>query len=122
MKICGIIPARYGSTRLPGKVLADIAGKPMVQHIYERAGKSRALDRLVVATDDDRIFDVVKRFGGEAVKTSPAHPSGTDRVAEAARIIKADAADIILNIQCDQPLFEFGMIDEIVAPVRTDPE
>jgi 3-deoxy-manno-octulosonate cytidylyltransferase (CMP-KDO synthetase) len=120
MKVFGIIPARYGSTRLPAKVLADIAGKPMIQHVYERARQSRSLDRLVVATDDDRIYGRVVKFGGEAVKTSPHHPSGTDRAAEAAAILGAREADLIVNIQGDQPLFEPGMVDEIVNPFRED--
>jgi 3-deoxy-manno-octulosonate cytidylyltransferase (CMP-KDO synthetase) len=120
MKVYGIIPARYGSTRLPAKVLADIAGRPLIQHVYERARLSPSLDRLVVATDDDRVFQRVKSFGGEVVKTSPAHPSGTDRVAEAARILEAGEKDLVVNIQGDQPLFESGMIDEIVSPFRED--
>mgnify|MGYP001042931198 CR=1 FL=1 len=122
MKIYGIIPARYCSTRLPAKVLADIGGKPMIQHVYERARHSPSLDRLVVATDDERIFERVRNFGGEAVKTSPTHPSGTDRVAEAAQILRAEEADLIVNIQADQPLFEPGMIDEVVGPFRLDPD
>jgi len=121
MVVFGIIPARYGSTRLPGKVLAEIAGKPMIQHVYERARRSGSLDRLVVATDDDRIYRRVKEFGGEAVRTSPEHPSGTDRAAEAAQILGAGERDLIVNIQADQPLFEPGMVDEIVAPFREDP-
>ena len=120
MKVYGIIPARYGSTRLPAKVLADIAGKPLIQWVYERARKSPYLDRLVVATDDKRIADRVKSFGGEALETSPAHPSGTDRVCEAARILRAQEKDLIVNIQGDQPLFESGMIDEVVGPLRDD--
>jgi len=120
MKIYGIIPARYGSTRLEAKVLADISGKPMIQRVYERARHSPSLDRLIVATDDDRIYDRVKGFGGEVLKTSPTHPSGTDRVAEAARIIGARDSDLIVNIQGDQPLFEAGMMDEIVGPFRED--
>jgi 3-deoxy-manno-octulosonate cytidylyltransferase (CMP-KDO synthetase) len=122
MKVYGIIPARYGSTRLPAKVLADIAGKPMIQHVYERARQSRSLDRLVVATDDDRIYKRVFGFGGEAVTTSPLHPSGTDRAAEAAGILGARETDLIVNIQADQPLFEPGMVDEIVTPFRQDPD
>jgi 3-deoxy-manno-octulosonate cytidylyltransferase (CMP-KDO synthetase) len=122
MKVYGIIPARYGSTRLPGKILADISGKPMVQHVYERARQSRSLDRLVVATDDHRIFQRVGEFGGEAVKTSPHHSSGTDRVAEAAGILGVHDSDLIVNIQGDQPLFEPGMVDEIVGPFRADPD
>jgi len=120
MKVIGIIPARYGSTRLPAKILADIEGKPMIQRVYERARRSPSLDRLVVATDDDRIFDRVQSFGGEALKTSPAHPSGTDRVAEAAQVLGAEEPDVIVNIQGDQPLFEPGMIDEVVGPFRGD--
>ena len=122
MEVYGIIPARYGSTRLPGKILADIAGKPMIQHVYERARQSRSLGRVVVATDDDRIYHRVIEFGGEAVKTSPQHPSGTDRVAEAANILGAKEADLIINIQGDQPVFEPGMVDEIVGPFRKDPD
>jgi 3-deoxy-manno-octulosonate cytidylyltransferase (CMP-KDO synthetase) len=122
MKVCGIIPARYGSTRLPAKVLADIAGKPLIQRVYERAKDSASLDRLVVATDDDRVCRCVESFGGEVLKTSPSHPSGTDRVAEAAQILKVEGRDLIINIQADQPLFEPGMIDEIVAPFRSGPD
>jgi len=121
MKVYGIIPARYGSTRLPAKVLADIAGKPLIQWVYERARKSPSLDRLIVATDDERIAERVKSFKGEVLQTSPTHPSGTDRVCEAARMIQARNEDLIVNIQGDQPLFESGMIDEIVNPLREDP-
>lgn len=122
MKVFGIIPARYGSTRLPGKILADIGGKPMIQHVYERARRSPALDRLTVATDDDRVYRKVLDFGGEAVKTSPHHPSGTDRAAEAAQILGAKERDLIVNIQGDQPLFEPGMVEEIIGPFRDDPD
>lgn len=118
MKVYGIIPARYGSTRLPGKILADIAGRPMIQHVYERARQSRSLDRLIVATDDDRIFHRVSEFGGEVLYTSPRHPSGTDRVAEAAEALGARDSDLIVNLQGDQPLFEPGMVDEIVTPFK----
>ena len=121
MRVFGIIPARYGSTRLPAKVLADIAGKPLIQRVYERARRSPSLDQLVVATDDQRIYDRVKSFGGEVLLTSAAHPSGTDRVCEAARSLKVQDEDLIVNIQGDQPFFEPGMIDEVVAPLRQDP-
>jgi 3-deoxy-manno-octulosonate cytidylyltransferase (CMP-KDO synthetase) len=121
MKVWGIIPARYGSSRLPGKILLEIAGKPMIQWVYERARRSLSLDRLVVATDDDRIFDCVNGFGGEALPTSPAHLSGTDRVAEAAQKLKVKDEDLVVNIQGDQPLFEPAMIDEVVEPFRQDP-
>ena len=122
MKVYGIIPARYGSARLPGKVLADLGGKSMIQHVYERARRSSSMDRLTVATDDERIYQKVLDFGGEAVKTSPHHPSGTDRAAEAARVLGAKEKDLIVNIQGDQPLFEPGMVDEIVGPFRNDPD
>ena len=121
MKVYGIIPARYASTRLPAKVLSEIGGKPMIQHVYERARQSLSLHRLIVATDDDRVYRKVLEFGGEAVKTSPHHPSGTDRAAEAAQVLGAEENDLIVNIQGDQPLFEAGMVDEIVAPFHEDP-
>lgn len=121
MKVWGIIPARYGSSRLPGKILSEIAGKPMIQWVYERARQSLSLNRLIVATDDSRIFACVSGFGGEALHTSPAHPSGTDRVAEAAQKLEVKDEDLIVNIQGDQPLFEPAMIDEVVGPFREDP-
>lgn len=117
MNIAAIIPARYASTRLPGKPLLDIAGKPMVQHVYERAQKAELVNRVLVATDDRRIFDAVKKFGGEAVMTSEAHKSGTDRLAEVAGGLKSD---IIVNIQGDEPLIEPEMIDEAIRPLCDD--
>ncbi len=109
--ILGVIPARYGSTRLPGKALARINGKPMIQHVWEGATKAERLDRLLVATDDQRIVDAVKSFGGEAVMTAPELPSGTDRVWAAA---KTTSADVILNIQGDEPLLEAALVDQLV--------
>src|SRR5690242_1239937 len=103
MGVVAIIPARYGSTRLPGKPLALIGGKPMIQHVYESASKARCLDRVLVATDDRRIEDTVRQFGGEAIITSKAHTSGTDRLAEVTRKIKADW---IVNVQGDLPFIE----------------
>jgi 3-deoxy-manno-octulosonate cytidylyltransferase (CMP-KDO synthetase) len=100
MKIAGIIPARYASTRFPGKPLALIAGKPMIQHVWERA--SEVLDELWVATDDDRIAAVVRSFGGRAVMTSSDHPSGTDRCCEAMELA-ASEAHAVINIQGDEP-------------------
>ena len=94
--ITGVIPARYGSSRFPGKVLAEIAGKPMIQWVYERASRSKMLDQLFVAVDDARVLDCVRGFGGNAVMTGPDHQSGTDRIAEAVEQIQAD---IIVNIQ-----------------------
>lgn len=115
MKTIGVIPARYKSTRLPAKPLADILGKPMVQHVYENAKKARHLDSVVVATDDERIFAVVNAFGGDVVMTSPEHASGTDRVAEVAA--GSDAA-LIVNVQGDEPLLDPAMIDECVQALK----
>jgi len=116
MKVLGVIPARYASTRFKGKALADILGKPMIQHVYERAGKAETLDGLTVATDDQRIFDVVKGFGGQVTMTGQ-HPTGTDRIAEIAR--NSDA-EILVNVQGDEPLIEPAMIDEVVEPLLKD--
>src|SRR5215471_12030942 len=90
MAVVAIIPARYGSTRLPGKPLADIGGKPMIQRVYESTYKAKILDRVLVATDDRRVEEAVKSFGGEVMMTSKDHVSGTDRLAEAARKIRAE--------------------------------
>ncbi len=119
MKAAGIIPARYHSTRLEGKPLVDIVGKPMVQRVYESARKSSTLEQVIVATDDVRIQRVVEAFGGTAVLTSSAHPTGTDRVAEVARFLDAD---IVVNIQGDEPFIHPGMIDEVVTPLLDDPQ
>jgi 3-deoxy-manno-octulosonate cytidylyltransferase (CMP-KDO synthetase) len=113
-----IIPARFASTRLPGKPLADILGKPMVQHVYERARRARRVDRVLVATDDERIAAAVRGFGGEVVLTSPHHPTGTDRLAEAAR---GEDASVIVNVQGDEPLLDPGAIDSAVAGLDGDP-
>jgi len=116
MKVLGVIPARYASTRFEGKALADILGKPMIQRVYERAINAKTVNELVVATDDQRIFDTVKNFGGKVIMTSQ-HPTGTDRIAEVAR--NSDT-DIIVNIQGDEPLIEPAMIDEAVQPLLDD--
>lgn len=116
MKVVGIIPARYNSSRFKGKALADICGKPMIQHVYEQAKKSRLLNNLIVATDDRRIYNAVINFGGKAVLTKM-HSSGTDRIAEAAGKIKAD---IIVNIQGDEPLISSRMIDSAVSRFKKD--
>ncbi|MEA3478589.1 MAG: 3-deoxy-manno-octulosonate cytidylyltransferase [Bacteroidota bacterium] len=115
--VIGVIPARYGSSRFRGKVLAEIAGKPMIQWVYERASQSKMLDQLFVAVDDPRVLKCVEGFGGKAVMTKGEHQSGTDRIAEAVEQIPAD---IIVNIQGDQPLFDPGMIDEAVHPMLED--
>jgi len=106
--IIGVIPARYGSTRFPGKPLAIIAGKPMIQHVYERTVRAGLLSRVVVATDDERIKRAVENFGGEAVMTSPEHPSGTDRVAEAAEKL---GGSHYVDIQGDEPLIDPAYVD-----------
>lgn len=111
-EILGVIPARYASSRFPGKPLVPIAGKPMLQHVWERAGRSRLLSRLVVATDDDRILRAAKEFGADARMTDPGHPSGTDRAAEVA---SRDPSAIIVNIQGDEPLIEPEAIDAAVG-------
>ncbi|MBI5207421.1 MAG: 3-deoxy-manno-octulosonate cytidylyltransferase [Candidatus Firestonebacteria bacterium] len=119
MKIIGVIPARYNSSRLPGKPMADINGKPMIQHVFERVKKSSLIKDVYIATDDVRIFKCALRFGGKVILTSKSHQSGTDRVAEAAEKIKAD---IIVNIQGDEPLIMPEMIDQAVKPFLEDNE
>ena len=111
-----IIPSRYASTRLPGKPLIDLAGKPMIQHVYERASQAN-VSRVVVATDSELIANAVNGFGGEAIMTSADHLSGTDRVAEAARESKAD---LIINVQGDEPLLDPNSINQGVAPLLAD--
>ena len=119
MKIVGMIPARYGSTRLAGKPLKDICGKPMIQHVYEAAQGARFLDEVYVATDDQRIVDAVAHFGGHVRLTSPDHKTGTDRIAEVAATL---AADIVVNLQGDEPLVNPAMIDEVIQPFIAEPE
>ena len=121
MRVICVIPARYSSSRFEGKPLADICGKPMIQRVYERALRSGTVSDVVVATDDERIFAAVGRFGGQAVMTSADHRSGTDRIAEAVSRLSAADRDIIVNIQGDQPLFEPSQIDEVVKPLLDDP-
>ena len=111
MKALGVIPARYGSTRLPAKALALLDGRPMIQHVYERARQAKRLDALIVATDDERIMEAVRKFGGQAAMTRTEHRSGTERVAEVAR---ESQAEIIVNIQGDEPLIRPEPIDQIV--------
>ena len=114
----GIIPARYNSKRLPGKPLALIQDRPMIQHVYERAARAASLQRLVVATDDSRIQQAVARFDGEVLMTSGDHKSGTDRVAEAARQLMLPDQAIVVNIQGDEPLLRAGMIDSLVDTLK----
>ncbi len=115
--VIGVIPARYGSSRFRGKVLAEIAGKPMIQWVYEQAKKSQTLDQLFVAVDDQHVYSCVDEFRGKAVMTDQNHQSGTDRIAEAVEKIETD---IVVNIQGDQPLLDPKMIDEAVQPLLDD--
>lgn len=114
MKIIGIIPARYASTRYPGKPLIDIAGKSMIQRVYEQAKKANNLNDVIIATDDQRIADHVKTFGAEVVLTQEAHPSGTDRCYEALLNYGKDF-DYVINIQGDEPFIDPAQIDELAA-------
>ena len=114
--IAGIIPARYGSTRFPGKPLADLKGKPMIQRVYEQA--SKALSQVYVATDDERIAAAVRQFGGKVVMTSPDHQSGTDRCAEALDLIEAETKktfDVVINIQGDEPFIEPELLETLAC-------
>ncbi len=117
-RVVAIIPARYASQRLPAKPLADICGKPMVQHVYERTGKASEVDSVLVATDDERIASVVRGFGGTAVMTPANLQTGTDRISWAARSIPD--AHIVVNVQGDEPLIDPAMIDEAVRPLLDD--
>lgn len=120
-RIVCIIPARYGSARLPGKPLMEIHGRPMILHVLDRASRIPGVDRAVVATDDERICSCVAQAGGEAYLTDPSHPSGTDRVAEVARFLALDDEDVVVNVQGDQPLLDPGMVKAIVERLFADP-
>lgn len=144
MNATAIIPARFASTRFPGKPLADKTGKPLIQHVVEQVRKAQTIQRIVVATDDRRIFDVVKKFGGEAVMTREDHPNGTSRLAEAVHIIESQASkhappqspvtaqgaltgaspitNIIVNVQGDEPEIEPDVIDQLVQGLANDPD
>ena len=115
MEVIGVIPARYESKRFPGKLLADLGGKPVIRHVYERSAGAKGLKVLLVATDDKRIFDVVESFGGKAVMTSPRHKSGTDRIAEVMAKIKGD---VVVNIQGDEPFIRPKMIEDVIKPFK----
>lgn len=117
MEAIGVIPARIGSTRLKAKVLADLCGKPVIQHVYERARKARLLDEVVIACDDEQILETVKQFGGSAVLTSKDHATGTDRLSE---VVNDIDVKIVLNIQGDEPLVNPMMIDDLVSRMQKD--
>ncbi len=112
--VLGVIPARYGSIRFPGKPLALICGKPMIQHVYERAKNSKFIDKLLVATDNEEIFEKVESFGGDVIMTDDNIPTGTDRTAEAAKVFPYE---VVLNIQGDEPLLEGWMLDRLAEPL-----
>jgi len=114
MKAIGVIPARYPSVRFEGKVLADILGKPMIQHVWESACKAKALDDLIVACDDERILEAVKGFGGKAVMTARGHGSGTERITE---VVADRDVRVVVNIQADEPLIHPAMIDDVAYPL-----
>jgi len=120
-KVVAIIPARYHSNRFEGKPLAKIAGKPMIQHVYERATEVDLISQVAVATDDERIADCVRGFGGEVVMTSLDHVSGTDRLAEAATLLEINEQDVVVNIQGDQPLFDQAVVEQVARPLLDDP-
>jgi 3-deoxy-manno-octulosonate cytidylyltransferase (CMP-KDO synthetase) len=121
MQVVAIIPARYGSTRFAGKPLAVIAGKPMIQRVYESAAGARRISSVVVATDDERILTAVRRFNGRVTMTSPDNRSGTDRVAEAAQQMGLAPTDIVINVQGDQPLIHPDGFDAVAEPLMKDP-
>ena len=118
MRTLCVIPARYASTRLPGKPLADICGKPMICRVLERASRAQKPEKVIVATDDERIYDAVRAEGGEAILTRADHPTGTDRLAE---VVEAyPEVDLIVNVQGDEPLIEPSVIDDLIAPFEMD--
>ena len=118
LRAVAIIPARYASTRLPAKALADICGRPMIEHVYRQASAASSVESVLVATDDERIARAVTSFGGRCRMTRVDHRSGTDRLAEVAHTVRSD---LIVNIQVDEPLIQPGMIDAAVAACSNDP-
>ncbi len=118
MDVTIVIPARYASSRFPGKPLALVHGKPMIQWVYERSARARLASHVLVATDDERIAAVVRGFGGKVVMTRADHPTGTDRLAEVAAVIESD---LVVNVQGDEPLIDPAMIDQAIAPLVADP-
>ena len=118
-RVLAVIPARYGSTRFPGKALAVLAGKPMIQWVYEQVKQASLIDEIVVATDDQRIMDACSSFGAEAVMTRVDHQTGTDRIAEA---IEGKSADLVVNIQGDEPLISPQVLDQLVEEMLARPD
>jgi len=116
MKVLAIIPARYGSSRFPGKPLVDLKGKTMIRRVYEGVKHSELISEVIVATDDERIRSEVERFGGKCIMTSPDHPSGTDRCAEVAMLVQD--ADVVINVQGDEPLVDYRQLEQLIAAFR----
>lgn len=121
MAVAAIIPARYASTRFPGKPLASETGKPLIQHVVERVSEARRVDRVIVATDDERIAQAVRSFGGHAEMTREDHPSGTDRIAEVAERLDPDF-ETVINVQGDEPEIESASIDLLVEVLASHPD
>jgi 3-deoxy-manno-octulosonate cytidylyltransferase (CMP-KDO synthetase) len=121
MKLLGVIPSRYASSRFPGKPLVDMLGKSMLQRVYEQVSKANSLTKVIVATDDERIFDHVKNFGGEVCMTSTHHPSGTDRCQEA-YLSTNEHFDFVVNIQGDEPFIDPNQIDLLCSSIESTTE
>lgn len=121
MQVVAIIPARFGSTRFPGKPLANQTGRFLIQHVYEQVTAARRVNRCIVATDDERIMAAVRSFDGEAAMTRADHPSGTDRIAEVVRSLDGQPDDVVLNIQGDEPEIEPAYLDRLVERLAADP-
>lgn len=119
MDVVGVIPARYSSTRLQAKVLANINGKPMIQHVWERAKQSLVLDEVIIACDDERVCAIAREFGAKAVMTSKGHTTGTDRIAE---VVNPLEVKVVVNIQGDEPLIHPTMIDSVARTLLESPE
>jgi 3-deoxy-manno-octulosonate cytidylyltransferase (CMP-KDO synthetase) len=119
MKVVGVIPARYASVRFEGKILADLMGKPLIQHVWESARQAKTLGDLIVACDDERIYKAVEAFGGKAVMTARAHMSGTERISE---VVADMDVDIVINIQGDEPLVHPSMIDDVAYFLMNTPQ
>jgi 3-deoxy-manno-octulosonate cytidylyltransferase (CMP-KDO synthetase) len=120
LNVWAVVPARYASNRLPGKPLVSLAGKPMIQHVWERVRRAQEVSRVLVATDDERIRRAVTDFGGEAVMTRAEHRSGTERLAEVAASAASSGAEILVNVQGDEPLIEPAAVDAAVAILLED--
>ncbi|HBF38611.1 MAG TPA: 3-deoxy-manno-octulosonate cytidylyltransferase, partial [Firmicutes bacterium] len=120
MKIIGVIPSRYGSSRLAGKPLVDLCGQTMIERVYRCSKRSKLLESVIVATDDERIYNEIKRFGGDVEMTSPNHQTGTDRIVEVAQKRGFADEDVVVNIQGDQPLIDAKTIDNLIRPLAED--